>query len=128
VCCFKLPTALLDYLDLLQGAAAPLSLQIATSMIMIMVEIQYSNTALLFPIKTIAPPLMYLLFEKKTLCCQLCSTRYAAVRINNCFAIKVATFCYKWKPSPQSRHFVMSKDEWDTKEDTDKSMKNALHL
>jgi len=47
--------------------------------------------------------------EKKMLCCQLCSTRYTAVRINSCFkitsAIKVAfmkitdNFHYKWKPS-----------------------------
>jgi len=27
----------------------------------------------------------------------------------------------------QNRHFVASKDEWDTKEDTGKSMKNALY-
>jgi len=37
---------------------------------------------------------MYLSSEKKTLCYQLCSARYAAVRINNClkktFVIKVA--------------------------------------
>jgi len=41
--------------------------------------------------------------------CQLCSTHYVAVQINNCLkrtsAIKVATmkitddFCYEWKPS-----------------------------
>ena len=59
-------------------------------------------------IETIAPraPLTYLSSEKKTLCSQLCSTRYSAVRINNCskrtFVIKVATtddFRNKWKPS-----------------------------
>jgi len=28
----------------------------------------------------------------------------------------------------QNRHFVVNKDEWDTKEDTGKSMKNALYV
>jgi len=34
-------------------------------------------------------------------------------------------FHYDWKP-PQNRP-VVSKDEWDKKEDTGKFMKNALH-
>ena len=75
------------------------------------------------------------------LCCQLCSTRYIAERINNCSkstsAIKVATmkntdnFCYERKPSHATTKltlFTVSKDEWDTKEDTGKSMKNALFV
>jgi len=50
--------------------------------------------------------------------------------------MKVATteimddFCYKWKTScayHKNQHFVVSKDEWDTKEDTSKSMKSAFH-
>ena len=76
-----------------------------------------------------------------TLCCQLCSTRYIAVRIENCLkstsAIKTATmkntddFCYEGKPShaiAKLTLFSVSKDEWDTKEDTGKSMKNALYI
>ena len=76
-----------------------------------------------------------------TLRCQLCSTRYTAIRINNCLkrtsAIKIATmtntddFRYEWKPSraiTKSTLFTVSKDEWDTKEDTGKSMKNALYI
>ena len=76
-----------------------------------------------------------------TLRCWLCSTCYTAVRIKNCFkntsAIEVATmknmddFCYEGKPSratTKSRLFAVSKDEWDTKEDTGKSMKNALYV
>jgi len=56
-------------------------------------------------IETIAPrtPNTYLLSEKKMLCYQLCSTHYAAIRINNhlkrTFVIKVATmdnFHNKW--------------------------------
>ena len=75
-----------------------------------------------------------------TLRCQLCSTRYTVLRIKNCLkntsAIKVATmkntndFCYKGKPSratAKSTSFVVSQDEWDTKEDTGKSMKNTLY-
>ena len=76
-----------------------------------------------------------------TLCCLQCSTHYTAVRIKNCSkntsAIKIATtkktddFHYKGKPShatTKSTLFAVSKDEWDTKEDTGKSMKNALYI
>ena len=80
-----------------------------------------------------------------TLRCRLCSTRYTAVWIKSCLkstsAIKIATMtntddfrnqvCYKGKPSrviTKSTLFAVSKDEWDTKEDTGKSMKNALYV
>ena len=76
-----------------------------------------------------------------TLHCQLCSTHYtAAVQIKNCLkstsAIKIATmtntddFRYEEKPScaiTMSTLFAVSKDEWDTKEDTGESMKKTLH-
>ena len=73
--------------------------------------------------------------------CQLCSTRYTAVQIKNCLkstsAIKIATmtntddFCYGGKPScaiAKSTLFAVSKYKSDTKEDTGKSMKKALHV
>ena len=76
-----------------------------------------------------------------TLCCRLCSTRYTAVRIKNysksTSAIITATmknmddFRYEGKPSrttAKSTPFTVSKDEWDTKKDTGKSMKNALYV
>ena len=76
-----------------------------------------------------------------TLCCRLCSTHYTAIRIKNCLkstsAIKIATmqntydFHFEGKPSharAKSTPFPVSKDEWDTKEDTGKSMKNALYV
>ena len=76
-----------------------------------------------------------------TLCCRLCSTRYTAVRIKNCLkstsAIEIATmkntddFHFEGKPSrarAKSTPFPVSKDEWDTKEDTGKPMKNALYV
>ena len=76
-----------------------------------------------------------------TLHCQLCSTRSTAVRTKNCskntFAIKTATmkntdnFRYERKPSCATAKlifFAVSKDEWDTKDDTGKSMKNALYI
>ena len=73
--------------------------------------------------------------------CRLCSTSYTAVRFKNCSkstsAIKIATmkntddFHFEGKPSratTKSTLFAVSKDEWDTKEDTGKSMKNALYV
>ena len=76
-----------------------------------------------------------------TLRCLLYSTRYTAVRIKNCLksasAIKIGTmtitdnFRYGGKPScaiAKSTLFAVNKDEWDTKEDTGKSMKNALYV
>ena len=73
--------------------------------------------------------------------CRLCSTRYTAVRIKNYLkstsAIKIATmkntddFRFEGKSScacAKSTPFPVSKDEWDTKEDTGKSMKNALYV
>ena len=76
-----------------------------------------------------------------TLHCRLCPTGYTAGRIKNYLkstsAIKVATmknmddFCYKGKPSHSTTNltlFAVSKDEWDTKEDTGKSMKNVLYI
>ena len=75
------------------------------------------------------------------LCCQLCSTCYTALQIKNCSkstsAIKVATkknmddFHYERQPScatTKSSPFTVNKDEWDTKEDTGKSMKDALYV
>ena len=78
-----------------------------------------------------------------TLRCWLCSTHYTAVRIKkrlkSTSTNKIATmknmkdFRYggKGKPSRatiKSTLFIVSKDEWDTKEDTGKSMKNALYI
>ena len=76
-----------------------------------------------------------------TLRCRLCSTCYIAVQIKNCSkstsTIKIATmkntddFHYEGKPSHATTKltlFAVSKDEWDTKEDTGKSMKNALYI
>ena len=79
--------------------------------------------------------------ESITLRCRLFSTCFTAVQIKNCLkttsAIKVATikntndFRYKGKPSCTTTKltlFAVSKDEWDTMEDTGKSMKNALYV
>jgi len=37
-------------------------------------------------------------------------------------------FCYEKMPSSKSTLFTFSKDEWNTKEDAGKSMKNALDV
>ena len=70
--------------------------------------------------------------------CQLCSTCYTAVGIKNCSkstsAIKIATmkstdnFHCEGKPSRATVKSAVNKDEWDRKEDTGKSMKNALYV
>ena len=62
---------------------------------------------------------------------------HSSTNQKNTSAIEVATmknaddFCYEGKPSRAtniSTLFAVSKDEWDTKEDTGKSMKNALYV
>ena len=67
----------------------------------------------------------------------LYSTTNQELFVKSTFAIEIATmkntddFCYEGKPSRATTKltlFVVSKDEWDTKEDTGKSMKNALHV
>ena len=72
-----------------------------------------------------------------TLLCQLCSTGYTPVQIRNCLkstsAIKIATIknMDDGKPPHATAKltlFAVSIDEWDTKEDTGKSMKNALYI
>ena len=110
---FELPAALLEYLDLLQGDCSPPAPQGCYAYIIIkMIEI-YNIVVIIagdsmHTTSKQSPHTSHFSIDhlKKTLRYQLCSTRYAAVRINNClkrtFAIKVATtddFCNKWKPS-----------------------------
>ena len=87
-----------------------------------------------------APVILIIVWLKSevsiTLRCWLCSTRFTAVWIKNCLkstsANKLATmkntddFCYEGKPSRATT--FCQKREWDTKEDTGKSMKNTLHI
>jgi len=81
---FELPTALLEYLNLLQGGCSPRApLSCYTYMIMIikMIEIYKIAAQPAYCIETIAPhtPLTYVFSsEKKMLHYQLCSTRYVA--------------------------------------------------
>ena len=68
-----------------------------------------------------------------TLRCRLCSIHYTAVRIKNClkstsayqnsYDEKYGRFPFRGEAITCSRQ-----DEWDTKEDTGKSMKNALYV
>jgi len=110
-CLFEVLTALLEYLDLLQGGCSPPAPPgCYTYMIMIIKMIEIYNIAGQFyePMRNNRTARLTYVFssEKKTLRYQLCSTCYATVQINNClkrtFAIKVAImdgFCNKWKPS-----------------------------
>ena len=66
-----------------------------------------------------------------TLRCQLRSTGYTALRIKNYSKSTCSHFRCEGKPSrstAKSTLFAASKDEWDTKEDTGKSMKNELYV
>ena len=70
------------------------------------------------------------------LLCHVFSTCYTPVRIKNClkstYAIKVATrkdtdnLHYAKEAIMCNHHFTVSKDEWNTKEDSGKSLKNTL--
>ena len=91
-----------------------------------------------------APVILIIVLKSEvsiTLHCWLCSTHYTAVQIKNCLkstsAIKIATrknvddFRYKGKPSSSTANLTLvtvSKDEWNTKENTGKSMKNVLYV
>ena len=66
---------------------------------------------------------------------QLRSTCYTAVRIKNCLNLCNQSSHYeKYERFPLQREaitwtlFAVSKDEWDTKENSGKSMKNALYV
>ena len=68
--------------------------------------------------------------------CQLCLIRYTAVRIKKCSkstsVIKIVTMkntddC-SLHATTKLTLFTVSKDEWNSKEDTGKSLKNALHV
>ena len=72
-----------------------------------------------------------------TLRCRLCSTRYTTVLFEkhlcnqNSHYKNMDDFRNEGKPScaiTKSTLFTVSKDEWDTKEDTGKSMKYALYV
>jgi len=83
---------------------------------MIMIEIQYSGTALLLPVNpcilhqndgTCTPQLYQFLSEKKMPCCQLCSTHYTSSSMNQQItsAIKVAPLVEAITCLPQNQHF-----------------------
>jgi len=87
-----------------------------------------------------------IIWNWSSLPCQLCSTRYTTIQINNCSkstsGIKVATMknmedslgaisVTQRKPIrgiTKLTLFTLSKDEWNTKEDYGKSLKNALDI
>jgi len=99
-CLFELPTALLEYLDLLQGCCSPPAFRVATPIWLWLWNIQYSGTALLLLVNPfilhqnnyiVCPTYVFIVWKEDA----LLPTHYAAVRINNClkrtFVIKVAT-------------------------------------
>jgi len=133
---FKLPTALLEYLDLLRGDCSPAPQGCYTYMIMIEIYIAarpyYCWRTHAHYIETIAPhaPLTYLLSKRRRFITSYVQPLFSSTK--RTFVIKVATtdeFRNKWKPSRAIDTFLVNKDEWDTKEGRGKSMmKNALHV
>jgi len=113
-------------------------------MIMIMIEIQYSDTALLLlhilhrNNSTVFPTYVFIIWKEDALFTAmfnlLCSSTNQQLFKKN--------FCnhyenYRWFPLQMESIvylptkltlFMESRDEWDTKEGTGKSMKNALHV
>ena len=75
-----------------------------------------------------APQLLSEIEVSIALLCQLCSTHYTAVRIKSCLkstsVIKVPTmkntnnFCCIKEATTKLMLFIVSKDKWNTKEDT----------
>jgi len=129
----ELPTALLEYLDLLLGDCSPPAPQgCYTYMIMIIKMIEIYNIAAqpyycwwthAYYIETIAAHTLLTYSSSKRrrfITMQLCLTRYSAVWINNCskrtFVIKVATIqtisVTNGRHHVQSTLFVVNKDEW----------------
>jgi len=141
---FELPTALLEYLDLLQRDCPPLQ-GCYTYMIMIIKMIEIYNTAAqpyycwwthAYPaskqsVHRVPHLRIYRLKEDASL-----PAMFNPLFNSNClkrtFVIKEATtddFHNKWKPSHAIDTFCgENKDDWDTKEGHGKSMKNALHV
>jgi len=84
-----------------------------------------------------APQLSSKIDVSIALLCQLCSTCYTAIRIKSCIKNTSVIRLPLWKISvtqrkpscetTQSMLFTVNK-EWNTKEDTGKSMKSALHV
>jgi len=79
--------------------------------------------------------LLYINYHQKKNASLLVTVCYTAVRINNyASAIKVANMKISivngshHVPTTKLTLFTVNKDEWDTKEGTGKSMKNALYV
>ena len=60
-----------------------------------------------------------------------CSKSTSAIKVATCTMKNTDDFCHQGRPScatAKSTPFSVSKDDWDTKEDTGSSMKNALYV
>jgi len=128
---FQLPTALLEYLDLLRGGAP--AFQVA---IPIWLWSWNMHTALLLLMNPIAPPAPLTFYHLKRRCfvtsyCMfnlLCSTMNQQLFIKRTFVIKVVTMKIKDDLMQAITCLDTFRGEWYTKEGCAKSMKNALYV
>jgi len=112
---FELPTALLEYLDLLQGVAVPLPSGLLHLWLW---NIQYKGTDLLLlvnPIKTITPCAPLIVWKEDTslpaMFNSLCGRMNQKKKIKRTFVIKVATM----KITNGSHHVLNRHFSWWTK-------------
>jgi len=143
-CLFELPTSLLEYLNLLQGVAVPLSSELLHlydcdyEIYNIATQPYYCWWTHSYCIETIAPhtPLTYLLSEKKTLCYQLCSTVMQQYKLTAVYFCNQSSHYENYGrfngshhvPTAKSTLFMVNKDEWYTKEGHGKCTKNTLYV
>jgi len=147
-CLFELPTALLEYLDLLRGLQSP-AFRVATPIWLWLWNIQYSAQPyywlfLVNPFiqyrnnRTARPTYVFIVWKEDAsspamfnLLCS--STNQQLFEKNFCNQSSRYENYGRFNGShhvstTKSTLFVVNKDEWYTKEDRGKSMKNALYV
>jgi len=135
-CLFELPTALLEYLDLLQRGCSPPALQVATPIWLWLWNIQYNGTAILLLVNpfilhrnncTARPTYVFIVWKEDALLPAmfnlLCSrTNQQLFKKNFCNQSSHYENYRRFNeshhvPTTKSTLFMVNKDEWCTKED-----------
>jgi len=141
-CLFELPTALLEYLDLLQGGCSPPALRVAAPIWLWLWNIQYSLIITGEPIHIASkqlhacPTYVFIICKEDAslpvMFNPLCSSMNQQLfKKNFCNQSSHYENCRRFNGShhvstTKSTLFMVNKNEWYTKEGRGKSMKNAL--